>query len=58
MLAKFTAAATSSSPASGQIDCLWVTMTLSMMLRWTSGIAAVAAVPTSAPPTVMMTSRR
>jgi hypothetical protein len=35
-----------------------VTITLSMICRCISGIEAVAAVPTSAPPSEMMTVRR
>ena len=36
----------------------WVTITLSMICRWISGIAAVAAVANSAPPIAMSTVRR
>ncbi len=46
---KFTAAATSSSMASGQIERVCVTMTLSTMSRWISGMTAVTAVASSAP---------
>ena len=55
---KFTAAAMTSRPASGQIDSRWVTITLSMICRCTRGIAAVAAVATSAPLIAMRTVRR
>ena len=54
---KFTAAATTSSPASGQMDCWWVTITLSMICRCTRGIAAVATVAASAPANAMSTVR-
>ena len=55
---KFTAAATMSSPASGQMDARWVTITLSMICRCTSGIAAVATVAASAPDSAISTVRR
>jgi hypothetical protein len=58
MPAKFTAAATSSRPASGQTDWRCVTMTSSMICRWTSGIVAVASVAASVPPSAMTTLRR
>ena len=55
---KFTAAATTSSPASGQMDAWWVTITLSMICRCTSGITAVATVAKSAPVIATITVRR
>ena len=54
---KFTAAAMTSSPASGQIDSRWVTITLSMIWRCTSGIEAVAAVAASEPNSAIRTVR-
>ena len=47
-----------SSPASGQMDSRWVTITLSMICRCTSGIAAVATVAASAPASAITTVRR
>jgi hypothetical protein len=58
MPTKFTAATTSSNPASGQIDSRCVTMTSSMIRRCTSGIAAVASAVTSAPPSPINTFLR
>ena len=58
MPTKFTAAATTSSPASGQIDARWVTITSSMICRCTSGITAVATVAKSAPDIATSTVRR
>ena len=57
MAPKFTAAAMTSRPASGQIDSRWVTITLSMICRCTSGIEAVAAVATSEPTSAIRTVR-
>ena len=58
MAPKFATATASSAIASGQIDCLSVTITLSMMSRWISGMAAVKTVASTAPATAKMKLRR
>ena len=58
MAPKFATATASSAIASGQTDCLCVTITLSMMSRWISGMAAVKAVASTAPAAAKMKLRR
>ena len=58
MAPNFATATTSNAMASGQIDSFWVTITLSMMLRWISGMAAMNAVASTAPASAKMKLRR
>ena len=51
-------ATTSNAMASGQIESLWVTITLSTMLRCSSGMTAVNAVASTAPVSARRKLRR